>query len=185
MFSFFPTPYPDELFYSIITRYHIRSGNKNFQQTLFELLGYSPQQLCNIELPNNLIFLVKHLPIASRHSVQSLICDHTLYPFYKSFLTQPEAFFLKEMLAKKANKPILKIAKISINEKRETRQFLKFCRQCLEQDIQRYGEAYWHCIHQVPGVLVCPIHSLILQKSLVLLKEGYLEDVLKVSRGQI
>ena len=27
MIPFFPTPYPDELWYSVICRYHIRSGN--------------------------------------------------------------------------------------------------------------------------------------------------------------
>ena len=27
MIPFFPAPYPDELWYSVICRYHIRSGN--------------------------------------------------------------------------------------------------------------------------------------------------------------
>lgn len=33
--------------------------------------------------------------------------------------------------------------------------------------MQKYGEAYWHRVHQTPGVLICPIHALGLQDSIV------------------
>lgn len=34
MISFFPMPYPDELWYSVICRYHIRSGNPSFKYSI-------------------------------------------------------------------------------------------------------------------------------------------------------
>lgn len=34
MIPFFPTPYPDELWYSVICRYHIRSGNPSVKYAL-------------------------------------------------------------------------------------------------------------------------------------------------------
>ena len=37
MLGSFPTPYPDELLYSVVARYHVRSGNKSFRQTHEEL----------------------------------------------------------------------------------------------------------------------------------------------------
>ena len=37
MLTFFPTPYEDELWYGIITRYHIRSGNTCWKYTIQEL----------------------------------------------------------------------------------------------------------------------------------------------------
>lgn len=175
MSSFFPTPYPDELLYSIITRYHVRSGNKSFKQTLLELLGYSSQQLCNLELPNNLEFLVKHLPVISKHSVESFISSHTLYTFYKIFLVPSEAFLLQDSMRKKTGKPIFQIAKMPVVEKFENRQFLRFCTQCFEEDVQRHGEAYWHRMHQMQGIFVCLAHGTILQESLVPLQEGYLD----------
>ena len=174
MLSYFPTPYPDELFYSILTRYHIRSGNKSFNQSLLEVLGHSPQQLCNLELPNNLEFLVKHLPVASKYSIESLIYNHTLYSFYKIFLTLPEAFLLKELMRKKTGKPIFQVARMAVSDKRENRQALRFCHQCFEEDFQKYGEVYWHRTHQTPGICICLTHRTILQGSLVLLQEGYL-----------
>ena len=175
MLRIFPRPYPDELLYSIFVRYHIRSGNKDFEQTVKDLLGYASQQLCGLTLPNNLNFLVKNLGLVSNWTVESFIANNTLYSFYENFLTQPEAFLLRDLMRKKTGKPIFQVARISVAEKNEARQFLRFCTQCLEEDFQRYGEAYWHCLHQVPGVLVCPVHSLILQESLVPLKEGYLD----------
>ena len=173
MLRIFPSPYPDELLYSIFARHHIRSGNKLFKRTIEDLLGYVPHQLYGLALPSNLSFFVKNLGLFSKQTSESLIVNHTLYPFYKSFLTQPEAFLLKDLMKKKAGKPIFQIARIAVTEKNENRQSLRFCDQCFEEDLQQYGEAYWHRMHQIPGVLVCLTHGTIL-RSLVLTQEGYL-----------
>lgn len=175
MLSFFPTPYPDELLYSLINRYHVRSGNLSLKQTLLELLGYIPQQLFNLALPTNLEYLVKHLPVASTHHLDNLIQQHTLYPFYKSFLTDSEAWLLKDRMRKKLGNSIFAIAKIPLLHSEHSRHFLRFCPTCLKQDIEKYGEAYWHRLHQIPGVFICTIHHTILQKSLLPIQEGYLE----------
>lgn len=39
MISFFPVPYPDELWYSVICRYHVRSGNYCAKHTMQQLYG--------------------------------------------------------------------------------------------------------------------------------------------------
>ena len=39
MLSSFPNPYPDEILYSTVARYHQRSGNILFRQTVEELFG--------------------------------------------------------------------------------------------------------------------------------------------------
>lgn len=39
MLSFFPTPYPDELWYSVIARYHTHSGALSWQATMKALFG--------------------------------------------------------------------------------------------------------------------------------------------------
>lgn len=167
MLSFFPTAYPDELFYSIITRYHIRSGNRNFKQTLIEVLEYSSQQPCNLDLPNNLVRLASCLPLGSTYSVSKFIEEHTLYPFYKLFLAPPEIWLLKDRMQKKLNDSISNLAKIPPPLENSTQHFLKFCPVCLEQDAEEYGEAYWHRMHQVPGIFICLKHSIILRKSSV------------------
>lgn len=37
--------------------------------------------------------------------------------------------------------------------------YLKLCPSCLHQDEELHGNGYWHTIHQLYGVSVCPIHG--------------------------
>src|SRR5258707_529671 len=46
-------------------------------------------------------------------------------------------------------------------------EFLRRCPDCVKSDRQQYGEAYWHRLHQVPGVRICPIHDCVLEDSAV------------------
>jgi hypothetical protein len=166
MLSFFPTSYPDELIYSILARYHIRSGNKIFSQTDIEIFNYCSHQSYKNFLPKNLNYLVNNLPLSSKQNVENIIQNHTLYPFYVTFLTPPEAWVVKNLMIKKVNGSLLQAAKIAQTHE-DLRKFFRFCPACLEEDTQKYGEAYWHRIHQTPGVLICPIHGVALQDSLV------------------
>jgi len=38
-----------------------------------------------------------------------------------------------------------------------------FCPYCVEEDRKQFGECYWHRVHQIPGVEVCPFHNIDLQ----------------------
>jgi TniQ len=166
MLGFFPTPYPDELLYSVVARYHIRSGNKSFRQTHEELFETTELQPDKIILPNNLIFLVSQLPKASQLTVESLIKRNTLYCFFRNFLTPIEIYSFKNLLRKKSSTSISQIAKIS---DRERNTFLKYCYKCQQEYEQTYGEAYWHRQHQIPGMLICLKHHTFLSYSQVLL----------------
>jgi hypothetical protein len=170
MLGFFPTPYPDEFFYSIIARYHIRSGNISFKQTNTDLLGLPSQQLGRFALPNNLNYLFKNLKLFSNQTVDYFIHSYTLYPYYVTFLTSQEAWLVKDLMKTKVNRSIFEVAKVSLTATAHSKKFFKFCPLCLEEDTNKYGEAYWHRIHQTPGVLVCPIHGIALQDSLVSLE---------------
>lgn len=167
MVGAFPNPLPDEFMYSIIARYHVRSGNRNFRQTNLDLFHYTSRQLSRLDLPNNLNQLVNNLPVLSKQSVENLLQNHTLYPFYVTFLAPLEAGKVKELMRKKINCSIFEIAKVALDSRDITKKFLKFCPLCFEEETQKYGEAYWHRIHQTPGVLVCPIHGVLLQDSLI------------------
>jgi hypothetical protein len=43
--------------------------------------------------------------------------------------------------------------------------WLRFCPCCVKEDRKQYGEAYWHRLHQLTGVEVCPIHQTFLENS--------------------
>lgn len=38
MITFFPVPYEDEVLYSVLARYHVRSGNTSYKATMQDLL---------------------------------------------------------------------------------------------------------------------------------------------------
>uniref|UniRef100_UPI003FF07E62 TniQ family protein n=1 Tax=Gemmiger formicilis TaxID=745368 RepID=UPI003FF07E62 len=85
MIPFFPTPYPDELWYSVICRYHIRSGNPSVKYSIRELYGANhinvPVELCGALSP-----LLDALPTKDL-TAKDIIMQHTLYPYYTRFFS--------------------------------------------------------------------------------------------------
>ena len=55
MLQYFPTPYPDELWYSVLCRYHVRSGNAGSATTFRELFGDRDHAALSTFLPNGVI----------------------------------------------------------------------------------------------------------------------------------
>lgn len=41
----------------------------------------------------------------------------------------------------------------------------RFCRTCVRDDLNAYGETYWHLSHQLPGSLVCSTHGEALRRT--------------------
>ena len=46
-----------------------------------------------------------------------------------------------------------------------TPQYFRFCPDCLKEDLEKHGETYWHRLHQIQGVIFCPVHKVALQNS--------------------
>ncbi|MEM1171187.1 MAG: TnsD family transposase [Cyanobacteria bacterium P01_H01_bin.35] len=165
MLSFFPHPYPDELLYAILARYHIRSGNNSSKITLKELFN-DTNTIATADLPCNIDALIKQLPLLSSYTAEEFINNHTLYQFYAPFLPQQRAITIKQSMKASYGGNIhtrIGIAASSI----PMLQVFRFCPDCLKQDEKQYGETYWHRIHQTPGVLVCPHHGTPLHNSSV------------------
>ena len=168
MLSFFPNLYPDELLYSGLARYHIRSGNQNFRETDLDLFEYSSQQACRVTLTNNLKGLLKQISHISDYRVRGLMENHTLYPFYTAFLTPIERRKLELATIEKRSGSILEHAKVDLDSTNNRRKHLKFCPECFDTEVEQYGEPYWHRSHQIPGMEICTKHSILLLDSTVL-----------------
>lgn len=169
MVTFFPTFYPDELFYSAIARYHVRSGNISSKATLKELFGSST--ICaSVELPSGIDQLVDNLPVGSTLTAEDIIKQSTLYPFYSAFLPPNQAENVYQSIKSIDGKDIysqsgLMASSIQFNT------FFKFCPLCAMSDKKKYGEMYWYRIHQIPG-LICVKHGTWLENSKVRTKLG-------------
>lgn len=168
MLGFFPTLYPGELLYSAIARYQIRSGNLSPKSNIEELFN-SRTITATADLPCGLDNLVQNLPSYYSITADNLIQNHTLYPFYAPFLPPQRAKQIQESMKNSKGGNIHTTAGVMASTI-FTPQYFRFCSECLQSDLDKYGETYWHRLHQIQGVIFCPVHKIPLQNSQIPLK---------------
>lgn len=156
MIAFFPHPYTDEILYSMIARYHLLSGNALFRQTAVELLG-NGHAYSNIVLPANLRKLSAQTADYGI-SYEKLILEHTLFPYLTAFFRKKDIDKLRAAM----EKGIPEYCSLGVIDAINRRQHLMFCPKCFSEELQGKGEAYWHRLHQTPGVFACPTHRIAL-----------------------
>jgi len=162
---FFPTPYPDELLYSVLARYCIQSGNNNYINNFDDIFG-SRNVIASVEFQGRLDLLMLNMPKYSEYTIERFIFQHTLFPYYLSFSPEEKAREVIELMSNKGTSKIYNKTGI-VSHSIKTNLFLRFCPKCNEEDFLKYGENYWHRLHQIPGVLMCPIHKVTIQDSIV------------------
>lgn len=174
-----PIPYPDELLYSVIARYHLRTNNESPKWTFREIYG-TENVIPTIDLPSHLE------AVARRSELQGMSADdwidrHTFFPYYAPFLPKERANRLRTLMKSSDGSGIHALVGITASTIDRTNR-LRFCPSCYEQDIQRYGEPYWHRIHQLPGVYLCHVHQRILHEITAPLSDRHGLTVLPISR---
>lgn len=159
----FSDPYPDELLYSIWARYGDRVRYPYKTLVLQELFG-SRKVKPSIDLPCYLKYFVDNLPIGHGYTTDYFIDHHTLLPFYGAFFTSERLKGIKEQM--NTSDPSSLHYRVGISGRGiPTPLWLRYCPKCVEEDRAQFGECYWHRLHQVPGVELCPIHSMMLEQS--------------------
>lgn len=162
MISCFPAPYPDEVLYSVVARYHLSSGNPIFRQTMDELFGVKKTALSMV-LPQRLNVLADRVPSLP---FERLLLEHTMYPYYMAFtsLKNEEAVhtWAKEGKAGSIDGFLGQYGTACGGP-----AHLRFCPECYAEEIRQYGEGYWHREHQTPGVLFCGRHHQPLAETMI------------------
>ena len=82
MLTCFPTPYPDEWWYSVLYRYHARSGNTKQQTTIRELFQRSISAAVGAVYPNNTICRIAAQLLLGVFDAESIILQNTLFPYF-------------------------------------------------------------------------------------------------------
>ncbi len=153
MIAFFPTPYPDELLYSLFARYYVKSGYPIYRsaaEDIYKDAGAKP----DMEFINPLTDDVRNLLI-KEDSMTGLIMKHTMFPYYAAFLLPK---LQEELLNQLANGKKCRCDMLRRIGTKSAFKGLRYCPLCAKEDIKRYEETYWHRLHQIPGVDICPIH---------------------------
>lgn len=168
--NFFPTPYPDELLYSTLGRYSIRSGNLREIHN-FEDLFSTRTCIATLELPVRLDALISNMPVKSSYTSEYFINNHTLFPYYAAFIPPKRSEEIIDIM-RNGNGAITYIKLGLISYSINLNQHFRFCPQCFNEDIKIYGEPFWHRIHQVTGVFICPKHKTPVYNSKELVRAG-------------
>ena len=154
MIAYFPEIYPDELLYSQLARYFAHSGYMAYvcaAEDLFESRAVRP----DIEFLN--AYTRDALErITSEMLMENVIIRHTMFPYYGRFLPierRTQAFHA--LLNTQSNyRDFLYMPTRKDHRPRK----LRYCPMCAEDDRKRYGETYWHRLHQMIGVNICGKH---------------------------
>lgn len=171
MLAYFPTPYPDELFYSLCARYAERMKFIS-ERAIFVSLFNTIRPTTPIFLPTQLNKLVEQLPPGSGWTVEQIIDEHSVVPYVTAFLPQERVQRLRTILEQGGLGNPRHIAGLQ-GRLVDLPAYLRYCPLCISEDKKQYSEAYWRRLHQIPGVLVCPVHQVWLADSQVSTMTGY------------
>lgn len=154
-----PTPYPDETWYSIVSRYHRKSGNTKSTITSRELFGgtiTSQKKVNPLALDNTIVDYVRlHGPTIG--TAEECFSKYTLAPYQMRYYSEKRK---EEVLERIFDASELKKTFVFTNHMYSRKQtMLRYCPLCLQEDIEKYGEAYWHRAHQIWVMDKCHKHG--------------------------
>lgn len=152
MLTFFPTPYPGEWWYSVLSRFYVRTGihsQDRVNKMLYGNISINHGQLASINGIRNVLEILPPGFLGERE----VILKHTLMPFYFRLKTLEEK---NRILSNCENG-------IGYQSKRVEKNGFgfnapRYCPKCYTEDIEQYGEPFWHREHQVPLCKACSIH---------------------------
>ena len=146
----FPTPLPEESLYSIFCRYHVRSCNALDSTTITQLFDGCRSLQTSILSPRALKHARDWIDKTPGFTRTSLMLDHTAYPFYRSFISNPNPHFTSYS----ADRFFLSLY---LNCSTDSKQ-IRYCPKCAKAQWEAFGTAYWQILPQINGYEICPVH---------------------------
>jgi hypothetical protein len=103
---------------------------------------------------------------------ENLITGNTIFPYIKPFMTKTRSdlVFGTMVNGDTRDKSAYRMCGLPRSDSPKW-QYLRFCEDCWKDDIHLYGEPYWHRMHLLPGILVCPVHGTPIRNSAVFQKD--------------
>ncbi|WP_083870941.1 TnsD family Tn7-like transposition protein [Marinobacter santoriniensis] len=146
-------PFPGETVYSLVSRYHLLSGNVD-ESASYSALYSSNRARINAYLPSQLEKTGHYFGLPP----EALLWNHTLYPLFASFITPRRAQELKRAMFLNFGSHVGEKAGLPQSKLKFTTGH-KHCPMCLAEDVNQIGVGYFRNSHQLPGVNACPTHA--------------------------
>lgn len=167
MIGYFPTPYPDELLYSVFARYCDWSPYISSYSAAGDILPDIHQKLDSEFLGT--VSDDAYCIMTQNQDARELVMQHTMFPYRARFLPlQRRRLVMHSALIRKTGVTLqMSRAKTRYYSfEGDKPLYLRYCPICAEEDRRHYGEAYLHRSHHIYGVDICPIHRCYLIDSL-------------------
>ncbi|MBR6040797.1 MAG: TniQ family protein [Clostridia bacterium] len=160
MIGYFPTPYPDELLYSVCARYCDWSPYVSSHSGAGELLPDIHQKL-DAEFLGTISDDTYRM-MTQNCTPSELIMQHTMFPYRARFLPlQRRKLVLHSAFIRKSDvtRQMVRAKTRYYSFEGDKPLYLRYCPVCAKEDRKSYGEAYLHRSHHLYGVDVCPVHK--------------------------
>lgn len=120
------------------------------------------------------VYSMASVPVGMRYFFEQIALDgfpaerfiqeHTYLPYYTALLPQQQReWFQKLVMDVRTKEEMICLGRLMHQNRTAAR--LRFCPECMLDDIQRYGFSYWRRLFQLPGVFMCERHRHILLES--------------------
>lgn len=160
MLTYFPTPYPDELFYSVLCRYYVSTGIRESNIVKDQLFQKSKSPKMGFLFPSSSMRQVfAQLPSNVFHFRRIILENTPFLYFTRMYATEDKERMLADVMAGKSRKPANIYTAIPRDE-----YALRYCPLCAKADAEMYGEPYYHVEHQIPLSSACVKHRCMLKQ---------------------
>lgn len=168
MIAYLPEIYQDELLYSWLSRTYVQSGYMSylfFSQEIYARKAQKPNiEFINELKPEIVRWLTRNMEMGD------LIKKHTMFPYYGRFMRPDRRNKMFDCLV---NMDVSCNMNMGLPRyKNRLDRYLRYCPLCAKEDREKYGETYWHRVHQISGISVCPEHKCLLQNSNVIMNRN-------------
>lgn len=152
-----PAPYPDETWYSIVARYHRKSGNIKSIMTRKDLFGESARKAINPLAMDYTIADYIRLHGPTLGTAEECFSKYTLAPYQMRYYSKERKEEVLERILSENEQEKTSVFTSHMHSRNQTK--LRYCPLCLKEDIEKYGESYWHRAHQIWVVDKCFKHG--------------------------
>lgn len=163
MIGFMPSIYtnPNELVYCWFARYYTHSGHPAYVFAIEDLLEKKNIRP-DVEFINRLNSDAKDI-ITKMISMEDLILNHTMFPYYRFAENNRLCNALKLMI--ETDGDAHQLLPVSKNRAGGQTRYIKYCPICAAEARQFYGEAYWSRTANIRNMDVCAYHKCRLKKT--------------------
>ncbi|HYG33188.1 MAG TPA: TnsD family Tn7-like transposition protein, partial [Clostridia bacterium] len=165
MLGWFPCIENEELFYSAVARYRYLMRYPNERAILQDVFG-SDTISAVVDLPSRLAHFTAQMPSGSPYTPTAIINRHTMLPYYQRFVAPETAGKVRHAMIGNDGGSVHTRLGVMATRVRSP-DHLRYCPECVRIDVAQGGFPVWRRAHQLPGVLVCPVHKCVCCESCI------------------